>query len=136
MAPPNRRKKSRKKLNRWRKNNPEKVKAQDLRRKDKQQAYYEEHKDMWRTKQLQKDYGISLEQYDKMLIEQNNKCAICKSEQCTTGKSFSVDHNHITGKVRGLLCRRCNMGLGHFEGNMEAVTNMLTYMKKNKCESL
>lgn len=66
------------------------------------------------------EYGISLEEYDQMLSDQNGVCAICllpeiiKSTQGRT-KSLAVDHCHTTGKVRGLLCINCNTSLGHYE---------------------
>jgi hypothetical protein len=58
-------------------------------------------------------YGISIEQYETMLKVQGGGCAIC-GEQCKTGKALAVDHCHKTGVVRGLLCGRCNKGLGLF----------------------
>ena len=63
-----------------------------------------------------------------MLKKQNNKCKICnvkfsKSTAC-------VDHCHTTNKVRGLLCRLCNIGLGHFKDNTEILTNAITYLEE------
>jgi hypothetical protein len=49
-----------------------------------------------------------------MFADQNGCCAICGVHQSEVSKRFSVDHNHSTGKVRGLLCNHCNRGLGHF----------------------
>jgi Recombination endonuclease VII len=56
-------------------------------------------------------YGLTVEQWDQMLIEQAGRCAICNEPM----KSPHVDHSHTTGAVRGLLCLRCNTMLGHFE---------------------
>ena len=56
-------------------------------------------------------YGITLEEYDILLEEQNGKCKICGSDD-NNGQRFCVDHCHETGKVRGLLCRPCNLALG------------------------
>ena len=62
---------------------------------------------------LKKLYGLTLESFDEMLKAQGGVCAICKQTD-KTGK-FLVDHDHETGKVRGLLCRRCNHIIGLYE---------------------
>jgi len=60
-------------------------------------------------------YGVSPEQYAAMLEAQGGQCAICDSDQWPgKGNSPHVDHEHATGKVRGLLCTNCNNGLGNF----------------------
>lgn len=55
------------------------------------------------------------EQYDRMFFEQKGKCAICGTHQSKLKKSLSVDHNHTTGEIRGLLCSRCNFLVGYLE---------------------
>ena len=67
-----------------------------------------------RKKELKKKYGITLEQYDEMFEAQGGICAICK-ESDITGKRLSIDHDHETGKVRGLLCGKCNTRIGVLE---------------------
>lgn len=62
---------------------------------------------------LLKKYAIGLDDYKSLLLSQDNVCAICR-EKCAVGERLSVDHNHETGDVRGLLCRSCNWGIGHF----------------------
>lgn len=57
-------------------------------------------------------YGITPEKYDGMLEEQGNRCAICKGGN---RRAMGIDHDHKTGKVRGLLCDSCNISLGHVE---------------------
>lgn len=69
-----------------------------------------------RGNKLKHDYGITLEQYDQMLKSQGSRCKICYTD--TPGgahKYFHVDHDHITGEIRGLLCCGCNHKLGWFE---------------------
>ena len=61
-----------------------------------------------RDKYLQKKYGISLEQYDKMLENQKYRCGICGKHRQDSKLNFDVDHDHKTGAIRGLLCRYCN----------------------------
>lgn len=71
-----------------------------------------------------------------MLREQNNKCVICGQEIFLFGSSpkltAHVDHDHKTGKVRGLLCPECNIGLGKFRDNPDYLLKAASYLKKNK----
>lgn len=63
-------------------------------------------------------YGITIDDYDRLFAAQGGRCAICGSPEPLGGfKNFAVDHNHQTGKVRGLLCTACNRGLGLFHDN-------------------
>ena len=63
---------------------------------------------------LRRIYGLTTENYMKMEIEQKGVCAIC-SKVCSSGKVLGVDHDHSTGRVRGLLCTNCNGKLGWYE---------------------
>jgi len=67
-------------------------------------------------KMIKKKYGLSVEDYLNMVTKQNNRCVICKREP-KWGKKLVIDHNHKTGKVRGLLCDLCNMITGIRENN-------------------
>lgn len=63
----------------------------------------------------QRAYGISLEQFNAMLAAQDHKCAICRTDTWKgKGNKPHVDHDHVTGKIRGVLCGGCNNGLGNF----------------------
>jgi hypothetical protein len=62
---------------------------------------------------LRKTYGITLDDYREMLMAQNGRCAICKTDKPGPHPNFHVDHCHQTKKVRGLLCHNCNALLGH-----------------------
>jgi len=68
-----------------------------------------------RTEYRLKSYGITPQGYEAILAIQDNACAICKKPSEVI--DFEVDHDHATGRVRGLLCRRCNNCLGWFEKN-------------------
>lgn len=63
---------------------------------------------------LKHRYNMTLEEYEEMLVEQNGVCAICKLE-CESGQRLSIDHNHQTGEVRALLCKKCNRHVGQVE---------------------
>jgi hypothetical protein len=70
-------------------------------------------------------YGITVEQYQKMYVQQNGRCAICDREDSNT---LHIDHNHKTGKVRGLLCGACNRGIGMFGDNKDLLMNAMEYL--------
>lgn len=64
-----------------------------------------------RNNRLKSRYGISLQEYLTLKVKQNYSCAICLRHESTFQKQLAVDHDHKTGKVRGLLCRYCNQYL-------------------------
>lgn len=80
-------------------------------------------------------FGIDIE---AMLKAQNNACAICHTKiKFNTGDnaiSACVDHDHTTGETRGILCRHCNLGLGHFRDNMQLVLDAAKYLDTWKSE--
>jgi hypothetical protein len=74
----------------------------------------------YRTKHLEYKYGITHEDYEAMLEQQGSKCAICGiEEKYAENARLCVDHNHDTGEVRGLLCKKCNQAIGLFQDNPE-----------------
>jgi hypothetical protein len=83
---------------------------------------------------LKSFYGISLADYNLMLENQQSSCLICNDKK--TQKGLVVDHNHTTGKVRGLLCYKCNLALGLLRENEEIILSLLNYLKlKNENEA-
>lgn len=75
-------------------------------------------------------YNMTLEEVQDMLSKQNNKCLICTVDLQSVGKyNTHVDHCHKTGKVRGILCRSCNLGIGHFKDNIETIKNAAKYLE-------
>jgi len=77
---------------------------------------------------LKRNYGISLAEYDKMLEEQEGECKICGTTDSQGKGRFHVDHCHITGEVRGLLCHNCNRGLGYFKDNITSLLEAVRYL--------
>lgn len=73
-------------------------------------------------------YGLSVAEFDALLEEQGNKCAVCSSEDPGPKGRFVVDHDHETGRVRGLLCHYCNVGIGHFSDDPERLIAAWTYL--------
>lgn len=82
-----------------------------------------------RASNLWTKYRLRVEQYNDLLQSQQGVCAICHKE-CTVKRSLAVDHNHETGKIRGLLCSKCNQALGLL-GTIENLKNAITYLEKN-----
>lgn len=92
----------------------------------------EEQKIRTRRRRIKHRYGITQEEYEVIALEQNYKCAICKREDSAwKGDYMAIDHDHATGKVRGLLCGECNVGLGKFDDNFDILYNALLYLSKN-----
>ena len=82
---------------------------------------------------LMRNYDITLEHYLMMLEEQNHRCAICGGEGFTMDKKHRVklvvEHDHVTGRVRGLLCHNCNRALGLFHDNTKHLEVAITYLE-------
>ncbi len=81
-------------------------------------------------KNIKSKYGITKDQYLDLLKEQDHKCRICGTGEVDSGyQTLCVDHCHVTGKVRGLLCDKCNTGLGHFRDNKLVLEAAIKYLK-------
>lgn len=78
-----------------------------------------------------KKYGLSEQDYKSLIEKHNNQCAICGLKQSDTWRLLSIDHNHETNKVRGLLCSNCNLGLGYFKDNIELLKGAIEYVKNS-----
>jgi hypothetical protein len=83
-----------------------------------------------RKKNLKKLYGITLEEFNEMLLLQDGVCKVCKNLQLGKG-DFHVDHDHKTGKIRGLLCHKCNVALGMVQDSIEILQSLISYLKDN-----
>ncbi|MBN1183458.1 MAG: endonuclease VII domain-containing protein [Bacteroidales bacterium] len=93
--------------------------------------HQEEHKIRCRKNDLKRKYSITLEQYNKLYGEQNGCCKICGRHSSKFKNGLAVDHNHRTGKIRGLLCNYCNRGLGKFSDSLEKLEKAVEYLKNN-----
>ena len=150
------------KMKAWREANPEKMKAahqrwnathkeqnaqthREYRQKNQDRVrgwkddWYEKHperkKSIDRNTYFKRKYGITLEEYERMKQERNNKCDICGNECNKTsvnGKRIEpcVDHNHKTNELRGMLCSRCNRTLGLVGEEERLLTKMIAYLTR------
>ncbi len=101
-------------------------------RKQAMKEYYANNKDKSKNRMLIRNYGISLEDYNKMLFEQNGNCYIGEKHYTEQKKSLSVDHCHITGNIRKLLCSNCNTSLGLLKEDIDRVKKLIEYIEENK----
>jgi len=85
------------------------------------------------ARRLWRDYGITLQNYEALLAAQNNVCAVCYKKETARSKScrLSVDHDHTTGLVRGLLCGRCNTALGMTSDSIDIILRLVDYLHRN-----
>ena len=84
-------------------------------------------KEMKRKRRLKK-YGLTPNNYEQLLNKQNGGCAIC-GQKSAIGNNLSVDHNHKTGVVRALLCKRCNSVLGYVQEDRKLLAKFIKYLK-------
>ncbi len=112
---------------RWRAANP------DRQRSIQRQSYHRNKGNPQRlsTRLVQqlRAYGLTVEDHAAMVERQGNRCAICKTEHRGRGKRLHVDHDHETGRVRGLLCGPCNVSLGGFRDDPKLLRSALKYLK-------
>jgi len=119
-------KKNQKKLiargSKWRNENRSK-----LRKRYRQ--WYRENPDKVRAKTLKRKFNLSVEGYLKLLEAQGNKCAICGDKPPKQKYlSFSVDHCHKSGEIRGILCRKCNTGIGMLGDSPKLLKSAIKYL--------
>jgi len=98
----------------------------------KKKAYREKNRDKIRAKELKRNFGIGLHEYNLMFTEQKGKCACCGIRQNELTMRFAVDHDHDTGLIRGLLCGNCNTGIGKLGDNIEGLMKALNYLEKHE----
>ncbi len=93
----------------------------------------EEHARKVREQNLQRNYGLSLERFQEMLVEQGGVCAICRTDE-PGGRHgvFHVDHCHSSGKIRGLTCDACNRMLGFARDNDRTLNRAGEYLRLHR----
>lgn len=92
----------------WRDRNPTKMKAKHLKAK----------------------YDLTLEEFNALKVNQKGVCKICNNPESDKSRDLAVDHDWITGKIRGLLCRNCNVGIGNLKHSVEYLKSAIEYLRK------
>ena len=108
----------------WQRANPER--HAEIQRRIRARPGYAER---MRAGHLKRKYGITLADYDAMLLAQGGGCAICAAPE-PDGQSLHVDHDHDTGAVRGLLCFTCNAGIGMFGHDIDLLSAAVAYLRR------
>jgi hypothetical protein len=104
---------------------------------ESRRKWREAHPDRHKARHVKNRYGIALDEYEAMAQRANGKCPICKEPPPPPFKAFDLDHDHETGKVRGLLCRPCNLALGGARDNptiLRALADYIEYHRANPSE--
>lgn len=98
-------------------------------------AEFGRNRETYRNQQLRKNFGITLDDYRAMLTEQQGLCRICNQAETKirAGRliALAVDHDHVTGAIRGLLCNNCNHGLGHFKDSPDLLRRAALYIENH-----
>lgn len=100
-------------------------------RKEKRRTYVEKNWEKIKMQQRLAYHRMTQDQYDALLKEQDGACAICKTKDWGR-RSPHIDHNHKTGKTRGLLCSRCNSGIGMFKDDPKRCRSAADYLSKKE----
>lgn len=103
--------------------------------REKNREYQRKHREAnptlhWQY-QLRDKYDLTLDQYHEVEASQNFRCAICDTDEPGGRGRWHVDHNHRTGKVRGLLCQACNLMLGHGRDSTRILTRGIEYLERH-----
>lgn len=108
--------------------------------REKHLLYMEEYRTKNREKgffsRLKRLYGLTREEYFNLLNTQNNKCAICFTEKISGKSRLAIDHDHTTGKVRGLLCNQCNRGLGYLRDDITRFRSAIDYLERHSSQGI
>ena len=105
--------------------------AKKERKKNRSRLWNRLNKNHIRSQRLLEKYGITLEDYELMMENQNHTCKICGTDEARGRGTWHVDHCHTTGKVRGLLCYNCNVGLGNFKDNAAVLASAIKYLNES-----
>jgi hypothetical protein len=100
---------------------------------DKLKAYNARTKEYRRWRVIEKKYGINQKDFDAMFDAQGKCCALCKTPEPNAGRfGWQIDHCHDSGKVRGILCHNCNVGLGNLRHNPRLMRTAAEYIERHQ----
>lgn len=122
----------------WREDNPERQRQSDKKWRSNHPDVVRRRAKLWsaanpgrvRATRLKITYGVTVEQYNAMLVAQGGVCAICRESEREKNGVLSVDHCHVTGRFRGLLCHKCNQAIGCFRDRAENCIAAAEYLRR------
>lgn len=85
----------------------------------------------WRARTLKHEYGLEIRDIEQLLASQGGRCAICSQPLIFPARDTCIDHDHETGRLRGILCRKCNSGIGFLRDSVETVRSAAAYLERN-----
>jgi putative sterol carrier protein len=113
----------RKSIRNWQKKNPEKQKAYV-------KKYQKENLEQIKDYNHKRKYGITIEERNSILIKQGG-CACCEAAKPGSKYGWQMDHDHVTGIIRGILCHHCNVALGQVKDSIEHLKKLIIYLEKH-----
>lgn len=120
----------------WYKANPDSTRSYYSKNKNKINSRHKEYNKTYNQRRrelnLKRKYSIDIEIYDQMFQSQGGVCAICSNHQVPKNRSLSVDHDHLTGEIRGLLCTRCNTAIGLMRDSSDFLEKAMEYLNAQK----
>lgn len=121
----------------WRKDSVNLIRKRTCRKCVNTQAKHRYAPEVRKNLHLRSKFGIDLKKYKEMLLVQEGLCAICKRPETMPGRNrkirdLAVDHCHLTGKVRGLLCGLCNTAIGALDESESRLLSCIEYLRSNK----
>lgn len=93
--------------------------------------YYHANKDRWRNNEFKRKYGITVDDYNQLLTEQEHSCKVCGKHESELDKALCVDHCHTHGHVRALLCSNCNLAFGLLFEDINIMKKMIEYAQEH-----
>lgn len=103
-----------------------------LARRAQRRKYYHENKARCQAQVRKRRYGIASQEYDGKYEAQGGCCAICGVRQSNIKQALAIDHNHVTGGVRDLLCGNCNRGIGLLQDSAELCLRAAEYLQRHE----
>lgn len=116
--------------------------AEDVKAKYKKNPEYwvewrHKNLDKCKSADIKRKFGITLVEFEAMMAAQNGICLICEVEFWTLNiRDVAIDHDHVTGKLRGILCRKCNTGIGMMNDDVNVVKRAVKYLEGSICERI
>lgn len=101
-------------------------KAMEWSKANREKVLLSSKKNWYKTK-----YGITIEEYEQKLENQNHCCAICNKHESNFARKLAVDHCHTTNKIRDLLCPKCNLAFGYVDEDITILENMISYAHRH-----
>ena len=99
--------------------------TKEYKEKNREQINLKQH-----IRKMKREYGVSIEQYNALFTKQDGNCAICGKNQSVIERRLCVDHRHSDGKIRGLLCGKCNTALGLVDDSIDLLEDAIKYLRK------